>query len=56
MLDMFYDEIYYADEVTGNGELFYTSEAKCAEYVMSNLPLFFAADGKVPETDKFDDG
>jgi hypothetical protein len=23
---------------------------------MSNLPLFFAADGKVPETDKFDDG
>lgn len=55
MLDMFYDEIYHADEVTGNGELFYASETKCAEYVMSNLSLFFAADGKVPETDKFDD-
>lgn len=55
MLDAFYDEIYYTDEITGNGELFYASEAKCAEYVMSNLLLFFAADGKVPETDKFDD-
>lgn len=43
VLDKLYDELWNKDEITGNGENYYASEAKCAEFVMQNLPLYFAA-------------
>ena len=38
-----YDEVWTEDAITGNGAYGYNTEAKCQEYVMSNLKLYFQA-------------
>jgi len=49
MYDILYDDLWPEDRVTGNGPYGYADEEECAEYVASNLTLYFEA------ADEFDD-